>query len=547
MSSFFEHNLRAAGDPDLAARLRRASAEGSAAGGLTFLSAGARLVPAVGGRRLAYHSLVDPVREARRLAGQHAAAGYVILLGLGGGYLAAAFLERPTVQRLIVIECDAGLARAVFERIDLAPVLSDARTRMLLSPQPGELTALLATDYLPALHGDLAAVPLRTALARHGPDYEAVLAEVRSGLDAVADDFTVQVRFGRKWFLNTLANLEAAERSTTPLPRVEQAVVAGAGPSLEPQLRRLGSLAEKAFLIATDASLPVLVGLGIRPGAVVSIDCQLACYHHFLQGLPAGVPLVLDLASPPVLGRLAARSLFFGSGHPLSQYLGAHWRPLPRLDTAGGNVAQAAVSLAVGLGAREIYLLGLDFSYPRATTHSRGTYLFPVAWGAQHRLLPAETWFQSFLLDNSSLTRLPGLPGRHYASRVLNRYRERMAEYARSAPARLLPLPGGTLSFTAPAQPAAPSPALLPAAGPPVCGWKTFLAEYQAGLLALPSPRSPLAGYLADLSPAERSLWATLLPAVAALDREQARAEPHLRLARAREWSLAAVNRLLGR
>ena len=82
----------------------------------------------------------------------------------------------------------------------------------------------------------------------------------------------------------------------------------------------------------------------------------------------------LDLASPPFLARVRAGKLaFIASGHPFASYIDARWMHFPRIDTSGGNVAHAAVSLARDLGARKITLHGADFSYPGGKPYSRGT------------------------------------------------------------------------------------------------------------------------------------------------------------------------------
>lgn len=548
--TLLERNLRAASDPNLEARLRRA---GPAEGLVFQRAAGGALVPArsAAGRAVPYHSLVDPVREAERLAGVPKAPGYVVLLGLGGGYLATALLQKPTLQRLLVVEPDPALTRAVLENIDLIGTLADPRTRLLPGPEPDEVESLLVAEYLPALHGDLAVVPLRASFEEHGQYSRQVMEAVRRALERAADDYTVQARFGRRWFANTLANLEAAQRPAAALQPAERAVVAGAGPSLEPQLRSLGKVPPGTVLIAADAALPALRAGGFMPDVVVSIDCQLASYHHFLPGLPESTLLALDLASPPVLGRLSPRrTLFFATGHPFSRYLAGRWRPLPELDTSGGNVAQAAVSLAVGLGAREIQLLGLDFSYPRASAYARGTYLYPVAWSRQTRLLPVESWFQSFLLDNRSVSRLPGAGGRHYRSRALDLYRERLESYTRTVPVRLTVPEGalpGRVPLSLPEPAAVGSAARRMTAGPPGCGWRSFLASYRAGLRALPPPVFPLLGYFAGLGGEERALWATLLPAAAALRASQGSGDAARLLERVRDWSAERVSRCLGR
>jgi hypothetical protein len=354
------------------------------------------------------------------------------------------------------LEPDAGLAKSVLERIDLRGILADPRTRLLVGQPPRAAGEAVLEEYLPVIHGGLRAVPLRTACEER-PDFFREAADgVREAAELAASDFAVQARLGRRWFVNTLGNLEAAGRPTAGLRRIERAVIAGAGPSLERQAPRIASLRGKAYLIAADAALPALRALGLTPDLVASIDCQWASYHHFLQGFPPGVPLALDLASPPLLARLAPQALFFAGGHPLSRYVSANWRALPALDTSGGNVAQAAVSLAVNLGAREVFLAGLDFAFPGGKAYSRGAFLYPVAASVQTRFLPAETWFLSFLLENR------GRGQARNTSRPLSLYRRRLEAFARSVPARLSVLPGAEVELDLPERPPGSGPGNAP-------------------------------------------------------------------------------------
>jgi hypothetical protein len=107
-----------------------------------------------------------------------------------------------------------------------------------------------------------------------------------------------------------------------------------------------------------------------------------------MQGLPSGMPLFVDLASPPTVTRMAARRYYFSSGHPLDRYVAARFRAFPILDTSGGNVTHAAVSLAEYMGAGKIQLYGADFSYPFGKSYARGTYIYPYFDLRQNRLRP---------------------------------------------------------------------------------------------------------------------------------------------------------------
>ncbi len=562
-----EDNLAAltGGDPLLASRLGREQPSRE----LVFLdTAGGLSVPArAGPRPRPYHSTVDPQREGRRLAAQYAEGGYLVALGLGAGYHLSPLLAHQALGRLLIVERDAALARAVLERIDLRDLLRDRRVRLLLGPEPAEVAAALLDEYLPAVHGGLKTMPLRASVEEHQDYYRRVVGAVQQALGQAAGDYSVQVRFGKRWYLNTLANLERAERCSFGLPPLGRAAVAGAGPSLEGQIEELRKLRPRPFLIATDTALPALLGWGLTPELVVSIDCQLFSYHHFLQGLPRQVPLILDLASPPVLSRLAGRAMFFASAHPLAQYLSARFRPLPFVDTSGGNVAHAAVSVALLLGARELFLLGLDFSYPEGKPYSRGTYLYPLFGSGSSRFDPLEGSLLSFVFRGPGLYRERDLAGLRYGTSQLRGYKERLEELARTAAARFTAFPGRGAALKLPehSPPAvAEGPrygadvahARLPVAGGPRDGagaastdWRSFLRRYVSSLEGLAVPSEAAGRFLLELDAESQKLWTTLLPAAASLREGLPPAERagHKVLERAREWSVTTARRLLDR
>jgi len=519
-----------------------------------------------GGRPLALHSTVDPLKEGNRYLDLYGRAGYLVFLGLGGGYQVLPFLPASGASRLLIVEADVPFLRAVLETMDLGPILNDSRVRLQLGEDPLALQAFLLADYLPAVHGELRTVPLQSAIAQRPRGYAELAEAIRQAMDRAADDFTVQTRLGRRWFLNTLANLPAAQEATVRIPPSTRALVTGAGPSLERQMRHIPRLRADACLIACDTSLPCLLQHGVVPDLVISIDCQQWSYHHFLGGAPPQAPLVLDLASPPLLARLGLPTAFFASGHPLSRLLAERWRPLPSLDVSGGNVAHAAVSLALRLGADEIHLLGADFSYPHGKAYCRGAYVYPLFLGAQDRLRPLEAQQLSLVFRSERLVReaMPG--GLRYTPPQLLAYRRRLQQMAREAGARIVAWPAdGPPAGRPPARRphaahsgAAHSGAAHPARdsdgqplgpGPARCPWQEFLAGYLHDLESLPAPTAPAGPYLEALSAGERALWATLLPTAAFLrqDRASGAAEGHRLLAQTRDWAIRAARRFLAR
>ncbi len=501
------------------------------------------------GRPVQTHSTVDPEKEGIRFFRNYGGAGYLVFLGLGGGYQIRPFIDSPDSARIIVVEQEPAFVRAVLEQIDMRPILLDPRVRLLAGESAENIKTFLLSDYLPAIYGDLRTVPLRPSVETGGRYYTELIESIRELIGMVADDYTVQAQFGRKWYVNTLANLPVVQESTLTVKPVQRAFITGAGPSLESQIPELREMRETGYLIASDTSLPALLSYGITPDLVISIDCQLVSYHHFLQGMPGEVPLLLDLASPPVLTRLSRCSAFFASSHPLSLYLSSHWRPLPYIDTSGGNVSHAAVSLAQFLGAWEIYLLGVDFSYPEGKAYCRNTYIYPLFRSRESRLDPLENLFLSFILKNSTIMKDRIQGALRYTTRPLIGYKERLERYLRDWDGRVIPLPGQGVPLELEPRDRQPGKhrGRILAAGAPKSDWRAFLAGYLRDLKALPRPCSPISRYLYELNEAQRALWLTLYPAAAAFREHdpQDQTREHSLLGRVRDWSIVVARRFL--
>jgi hypothetical protein len=567
----FGQNLRAlsSGDPALSAEIA-----GAARGGKSryrFMeSRSGETVPAIidgEGRSRPLHSTIDPKREASRLVSSLGRdESFLVFFGLGGGFHAAAALERPETGRLIIVEYGlAGLAE-LFSTLDYSPILGDGRVSLLLDREPAALEAYILGNYLPALSGGFRLLPLRarTDLSREkfAPAGEAV----RRALENLSADYSVQAHFGSRWFGNILRNLKQAAEPGPPLPRPRYVAVCAAGPSLDIQIPLLAEdlqkpAAERPFLIATDTSLPALLRAGIEPGAVVSIDCQHISYYHFMapgkrvSRFPGR--LFLDLASPPPLARLSAAPCFFSGGHPLTNYISQYWRPLLPVDTSGGNVTHTALSLAERLGAERIDLYGADFSYPLGRTYARGTYLYPFFEKRQNRRGPLEALHSGFLYRSllEKIRKADPETGAswYYETATLRRYRELLEEKTASMTSRIRPLPGLGAPIRIRQGPGAgpggePGQSFSFQPAPPRTGADEFLAAYRQRILAL-RPADGKKGFgagLRETDPESRLVLATLLPLAAALRRRKPELHPDETLERTKDYALAGIDRVLG-
>ncbi|MDR1215591.1 MAG: DUF115 domain-containing protein [Treponema sp.] len=372
----------------------------------TFLeSKTKKIVPAIheDGENHALHSLFDPEREAARLLDTVKGEGFIIFLGLGGGFFVREALKR-NIALVLVIDFDREGLDEIFSAIPNV-LLGEGKKKahLLIDPSKTEIEQFILDHYHPALMNGIRCLPLRPRTRVDAVAFKNTEEAITEAVRKVASDFSVQSTFGLRWFSNILHNMKklAANAATftdakARLPHVKHAAVVAAGPSLDEQIPLLRKFKEvQGFVIATDTAFPRLMYENIEPDAIISIDCQIWTYRHFRGRIPENTLLFFALEGGVI--NAAGRICFFAGGHPLSRYISRFVYPLLEIDTSGGNVTYAAVALAEALGAETTTLYGADLSYPFGKTYARGTWLYDFYGNQSSRFQPTETWFSDLL------------------------------------------------------------------------------------------------------------------------------------------------------
>ncbi|MCK5152740.1 MAG: motility associated factor glycosyltransferase family protein [Spirochaetales bacterium] len=477
----------------------------------------------MGAQERPLHSTIDPEREGLRYYSKSKASGYIVFLGLGAAYHIRPFLEQSDISEILIIDKDISLFKAILSHLDLSQFILNSRVKFLIDPDSETVKKYLLSNYLPAVSGNLHILNLRSRFSIEETYFTAILAGIEELLESLSADFSVQSHFGKRWFINTISNLKTAQSAKNILPPIKRAIITGAGPSLEFQMASLIKNKESSFLIATDTSLPFLIKNKIKPDLVISIDCQHITFHHFFAGIPKEIPLVLDLASPAWLTRQSDNIVFFTSGHPFSQYVNGNLRSFPYIDTSGGNVSHAAISLADKLGAKEILLYGVDFSYPEGKSYARGTYLYPYFMSTSNRFTTTESSFVSFIFYNKQTVTKQTKYGISYTTTPMISYKERLEKASISLNAKIIQLGGIGVPIKLPEKNISDykSSNITPffSAGSSSNSWIDFLKEYSEKLKKLPDPGVSLSEYYAKLTSSQKNLCTTLFPAAAALRR----------------------------
>ncbi|MFG0325710.1 MAG: 6-hydroxymethylpterin diphosphokinase MptE-like protein [Phycisphaerales bacterium JB037] len=343
------------------------------------------------GRQLA--SRRRPGVEAERFAAgiDLQAAGVLAITGFGLGHHLRALSERTAQYSVLaVFEPDVALLRAVFERIDLTPML--ARTPMVLVTEPDDSPALAA-----GLAGLEGLVALGVRLAAHPPSE----ARIAAGSGAFAETVTRVVRAMRTSITTTLVQstitlrnllMNADHYATRPgiadlvgSLAGRPAVCVAAGPSLQRNIDHLArpGVRDRVVIIAAQTVLKPLLARGIRPHFVTALD------HHeisrrFFEGLTAdevrGVTLVAEpMVSPAVL------EAFPGAVRLVSDHrLDAICADDPLLGRErgelepGATVAHLSYELARALGCDPVVLVGQDLGFTDGQYYAAGASIHRV-------------------------------------------------------------------------------------------------------------------------------------------------------------------------
>ncbi len=377
-------------DPELAQRIE--SAESAALDWVESRSGPMTANIEHNGRALWMASKYDPKKEANKLIEgiEHDKAACVVVLGLGVGYHVTA-LHKAMGERgvLIVFEADAGMWRAVLEKIDHRNwlmrgelVLADSRTDRAALLERIEKHAGTVTQGTHLLTHPPSRQRNEQATKEFGTMVAEVLAFCRTN---VATALVNAARTCR----NLASNIDhyVAGAGTDELHNIAKgypAICVAAGPGLVKNVDLLcdPDTRSKVVVIAAQTALKPLLARGIKPDFVTALD-----YSHissrFYEGLPP-LPDVTLVAEPK-----AHRTVLDGFPGPIrvphSQFndLLIDTLAKPRIKLkAGATVAHLSFYLAQHLGCDPIIFIGQDLGFSDGLYYAPGTAVHQV-WSSE--------------------------------------------------------------------------------------------------------------------------------------------------------------------
>jgi hypothetical protein len=156
------------------------------------------------------------------------------------------------------------------------------------------------------------------------------------------------------------------------------------------------------FILAVDASLPVLSAYTIQADGVVGVESQAAIEKAYIGSLGTHCTLFADITSrPQVQDILEGNTIWFATRYTNARYLNqlAQSTIITSFIPPLGSVGLVAVYIALLLRRNEkvpIFVTGLDFSFSLGATHAKGTPAHLARLFNSSRTLPVENYDASF-------------------------------------------------------------------------------------------------------------------------------------------------------
>ncbi len=323
------------------------------------------IVPVVD--NVALHSLYYPLREGERLNLTSKKNTLFIGIGFGAGYALVDYCNKNDEAIVVVVEYN--ILYKILEKVDLSKNFSSKKLKLI---KASEITNYFDIskydDYFLVIHPVLQNLYSKEILN--------AIKTIKSLLNPMTLDIKTRKKFDFIWKKNINKNLKylfEGGYDFSPLTIDKPIIVCGAGPSLEKNIEILKKYKDKFFIASSDSSLKVLLKNKVNPDAVFSFDCQNYSYYHFTDS-NKNYRLFTDFLSPLRLKGVRQTPLF--SEHPFFEiFKHLKYRTI-KLSSNARNIGGATIDFFKDYFQDfPIVTVGIDYSYYKNLSYSRGTYL----------------------------------------------------------------------------------------------------------------------------------------------------------------------------
>lgn len=313
----------------------------------------------------------------------------VFIFGVGNGMYIRRLLEVIGEQGLIfVYEPDDTILKAAFEEFDLGRALSDARVRLLRRADESEEEDLFSVCGELVEYSDLLNMRIVSYInydVLYPEEYKYFVETILQIKDSVATNRRVYERFAKYYVTNALNNAGTLAISkdindlAKRLPEDYTGIVVSAGPSLTKNIDLIKEMKGKAFVVATDSAVKVLLQHDIIPDIFASVDPNKSP-KHFDEEIIKKIPIICEYVSCPGAMEGHHGPFFYSRSEDLyiNEFIDDNNIDIQTLET-GGSVACNCISFLIKTGAKTIIMVGQDLAYTGNKSHAEGATR--ASWG----------------------------------------------------------------------------------------------------------------------------------------------------------------------
>ena len=301
----------------------------------------------------------------------------LIFFGIGNGSIVRrVFAEPDDTLSVLVYEPSLTMFYDIVSFCDLSDVLSDPRLVLFVEDIPGAVKDFLYKYIdvrdLKRLHYQLYS-NYKELFKQEQKDFVDTVQILYNSITATQ---SVLARYGKAYFDNSLRNIKyfVHTRALTDLylkmPKDIPCILVASGPSLDKNIHSLKGLKGRAFMIAADSAVRVLLKHDIIPDMFVSMDGN-KNQNHFQDLRVADIPILTEVScNYRTLDKVKAPMFFYNDLNvPINEFLKSHGMILPYLSS-GGSVAHAAYAMVTSMEFQTVILVGQDLAYTDNKTHS---------------------------------------------------------------------------------------------------------------------------------------------------------------------------------
>lgn len=312
--------------------------------------------------------------------------GVIVIFGLAElSYIRALRKSYPEV-RMLLYEPDKYIWGKLLTEMDMSDIIADERTNLVVG-QIGELYLKellnMTVDYSNHKYVQFMISP------NYNKIYETSCVNIDriiyQRIETIIVDRNTKYRFNRQYTQNRCINTYDSLRQYNANDIIQNfkgidfekvpAVLVSAGPSLDKNVHLLKEIKGKAFIVAVDAAIRVLMKENIIPDMTVTIDPNKKYQILYEDERIREIPLLYSIDAKNGLTQFhKGHRFYFYLDYPFWNNIWDTYHKKYATFETGGSVANDAFSFIRKLGFKNIILIGQDLAYTGDKVHSENSY-----------------------------------------------------------------------------------------------------------------------------------------------------------------------------